>query len=191
MKGLCVFLVLAVAVGFGLLGCSDANDPIVAPADQPQAISLAKGPVVHSVTGNGNIWLDGKMGVLTVNARLYEDGTVGGQLNMIFTAYNPKAKYHGDVVAVTFYENYTFTNGVSGPTAVVWWRESFSEPYVGKYLAIFFVDNGQGSQAAASDWVGPNTWPPADAVSSITPQEIADQAPAFFVPLDVGNVTIH
>jgi hypothetical protein len=131
------------------------------------------------------------MGVLTINARLYEDETVKGRLNLVTTAYHVEYKYQGDVVAIIFYDNYTFSNGVTGPTALLWWRESFNKPYMGKYLAIFVVDNGQGSQAEALDWVGPNTWPPADDITSITPQEIADQAPAFFVPLAVGNVTIH
>jgi len=54
MKALPVFLILAVAVVFGLTGCSDTNDPIVAPADQPEAVSLAKEGVIHSATGGGN-----------------------------------------------------------------------------------------------------------------------------------------
>ncbi len=190
MKGVFVFLVLLVAIGFGLMGCNDTTDPIVAPVSQLEAISLAKGPVVHSVTGNGNIWLGGKMGVMTIDAHLYADGSVNGVLNLVSTAWNPGAQMHGKVAALTVYETYSFDNGVTGPTALFWWKESVLDGREGKYFASFVVDNGHGNMGAVVDRVG-GIAGPYDDVVSLTPQDIATAWPAYFVPLDVGNVTIR
>lgn len=191
MKTLSLVLLLAAGTAFVLMGCSDNGTPLVSPNGEVASsvtsqASLAKGAVLHSVTGSGNIWLGGKMGVLTITGHLYADQSVSGVLDLVSTAWMPGAKMHGKVVALTFYENYSFSNGVAGPTALFWWVESTLEGYEGKYFASFVVDNGQGK----NDWVGGNVGP-YDAVTSLTPQDIADAWPEYFVPLDVGNVTIH
>lgn len=177
-----------------LAGCSDTSTAPVPHIEQKVApangLTLAKGPVVRSVTGDANILIAGKMGVLTVTARLYEDGTADGMFNLVNVAFNPDQISRGPIVAVKFYDNYTFSNGVSGPTALFWFRETVLEGYKDKYTACFVVDNGQGKNAAVKDWAGPTNGPH-DTVFDIDPQYMVDQFPSFFVPIDVGNVSIH
>ena len=90
-----------------ILGCSESTDQVVAPVEKTGTGTLEKGPVVHLVTGNGNIWIEGRMGVLTINAHQYADGTVNGICNMVNTAFNPKdGKLHLEIVALTFYPDF-------------------------------------------------------------------------------------
>jgi hypothetical protein len=94
----------------------------------------------------------------------------------------------GDLVAITFYDNYSFSiKGVPGPTALFWWREELAQGMEGKYLAFVVVDNGQGK----NDWVGGNVGPYDEILPLMNPDDIATMYPDFFVPIDVGNVTIH
>ena len=55
------------------------------------------------------------------------------------------------VAALTVYETYSFDNGVTGPTALFWWKESVLDGREGKYFASFVVDNGQTGLAASGD----------------------------------------
>lgn len=194
MKTLSLAILFLAALAIGLLGCSEnSTAPVgsiegrVAPSE---GLTLAQGPAVRSVTGNANIWIAGKMGVLTLTARLYGDGTADGMFNLVNVAFNPDQISRGPIVALKFYDNYTFSNGVSGPTALFWFRETVLEGYKDKYTACFVVDNGQGKNAEVRDWVGPTNGPH-DTVIDIDPQYMVDQYPEFFVPIDVGNVTIH
>jgi hypothetical protein len=191
MKSISLILSMAVTHSLLLIGCAENTSLPVPPSQQTPSLgsgaTLAKGAVARSVTGQGNIWIEGKMGVMTITGRLYADQSVDGILEMVTVAWLPSAKMHGRVVALTFYDTYSFSNGVSGPTALFWWQESKMEGYKGKFYVMFVVDNGQGK----NDWVGSNDGP-YDAVDlSITPQVIASKYPDFFVPLDVGNVTIR
>jgi hypothetical protein len=196
MKILSLALLLMASLAFVLLGCTDNSSPVEGSTDQALSTaapptSLAKVAVERSVTGTANIWINGKMGVLTINAHKCGD-VAKGNFNMVSTVYNPKdGTVRGEVVAVTFYENYSFSNGVSGPTALVWFRGSYPELFNGKYLACFFVDNGQGKNALAPDYSdGPDG--PYDAMmEDMTPQDIADNYPEWFLPIDVGNIVIH
>ncbi len=194
MKTLSFALFLVAAYVITLSGCSENSTVPLAPIEKqaapPNGLIVARGPVVRSVTGNANIWIARKMGVLTITARLYEDGTVDGMFNLVNVAFNPDQISRGPIVAVKFYDNYTFSNGVSGPTALFWFRETVMEGYKDKYTACFVVDNGQGRNAELRDWAGPTNGPH-DTVIDIDPQYMVDQYPEFFVPIDVGNVTIH
>jgi hypothetical protein len=196
MKTLSLVSLLLPGMMFVLLGCSDASTPLVSHSDAVASsgtaqASLGKGAVVRSVTASGNIWIEGKMGVLTINARLYADGTVDGIFNLVNTAFNPKAQWLGRIVALTFYENYTFSNDLSGRTVLIWCRlDKGGLDHDLGYWATFVVDNGQVNGGAAQDWVGPTSdiYPN---VINLTPQQVADQYPFFFVPVDVGSVVIH
>lgn len=198
MKSFSVVLLLMASLAFVMTGCSDNSNSLVTPSDQSVAssvttqASLAKGAVVRSVTGSGNIWIEGKMGVFTLNARLYADETVDGMFNLVNTAFNPKAHAHGRIVAVTFYENYSFMDGPSGPTALVWCQlDKVGLDHDMGYMATFVVDNGQVDGGAVQDWVGPTSDIYPNVKADLTPQDIATQYPFFFVPIDVGNVVIH
>jgi hypothetical protein len=195
MKVLSLALLLMAGMAFVMLGCSDTATPLVSPNDAVASsvtsqASLAKEAAIHSVAGNGNIWIEGKMGVLTINAHQYEGGSVKGRLNLVNTAFNPHSHYAGDVVALAVYENYTFSTGVSGRTAVFCWREETNEETKGKYVVGFVVDIGEGNKATGPDWVGPTSGP-YDNITLLDPQVIADPYPEFFVPLAVGNVQVR
>ena len=196
MKAPSLVLLLLPSMASVLLGCSDEKASLLSPdgavaSPVSSQTSLAKGAVVHSVTGSGNIWIEGKMGVFTVNARLYADESVDGMFNLVNTAFNPKSHYHGRIVAVTFYENYSFSNGLSGPTALVWCQvDKAGLDHDLGYWASFFVDNGRLNGGAVHDWAGPTSdiYPN---VIELTPQQVADQYPFFFVPIEAGNIAIH
>jgi len=195
MKTLSLVLLLMASMAFVLLGCSDNSGPIAGPNDQAfsagaSPTALAKGAVERSVTGNANYWIAGKMGVLTINAKQYADKVIG-RINLVTTAFNPTdSKMRGEVVAVTFYDDYSFLNGISGPTALFWWREEVAGWGLGKFFASFVVDKGQGSKAMDADWAGPVDGP-YDAIIDLTPEEINTNWPGYFVPIAVGNVEVH
>ena len=94
-------IVLLAFLGLAILGCSESTDQLVAPVEKASTVSLEKGPVIRSVTGNANYWIEGKIGVLTINAHQYADETVDGVWNLVSTAFNPKdGKMHLEVVAL-------------------------------------------------------------------------------------------
>ena len=197
MKPIPLALLLVASMAFVMLGCSENSSSLVTPSDQPvgssvtSQASLAKGAVVRSVTGSGNIWIADKMCPFALNARLYADGTAAGMFNLAIPAFNPKAHSRGRIVAVTFYENYSFTNGLSGPTALVWCQlDKIGYDRDAGYWATFVVDNGQVNGGPVQDWAGPTSdiYPN---VIDLTPQQVADQYPFFFVPIDAGNIVIH
>ncbi len=185
---------LCTALAIGLAGCSENTAVPVSPIERPPSAAADVAPagkqIVRSVTGNANIWIAGKMGVLTLSARLYDDGTADGRMNLVNVAFNPDQISRGPIVALKFYDHYTFSNGVSGPVALFWFRETVLQGYQGKYFACFVVDNGQGNNAPAQDWAGPTNGPH-DSVIDIDPQYMVDSFPDFFVPIAVGNVVIH
>ena len=53
------------------------------------------------------------------------------------------------------------------------------------------MDNGQGGNTPAPDMCGGIVGPYEAIDMNITPEEIRDAWPTFYVPIDVGNVTIH
>jgi hypothetical protein len=201
MKLLSCALLLMASMAFVLAGCTESATPLVSPneavaSSATSVPSLAKAGPVLSVTGNCNLWLMGKMGTLTINAFKYEGGQVKGVLNAVTTAINsdpdnaPYAKMHSEVVSLTLYENYTFKNGVSGPTALVWCREFVNEYYKDHYFAYFVVDLGKGKGTPGPDWTGPIS-DRYESIINLSPQDIVDQFEWAFVPIDVGNVTIQ
>jgi hypothetical protein len=180
-------IVLLAFIGLAILGCSESTDQVVAPVEKTSTVSLEKGPVIRSVTGNANYWIEGKMGVLTINAHQYADETVDGVWNLVSTAFNPKdGKMHLEVVALRFYPEFEDGN------AVVFWgrglRPDWAKDY---YFASFVVDNGQGSNAPAPDMCGGIVGPYESIDINMTPEEIRDALPTFYVPIDVGNVVIR
>jgi hypothetical protein len=203
MKGLSVFLVLAVAVSFGLMSCSDNTDPIVGPTSQGvaqgEAPSLAKGPVVASVAGSGhiryNFWVDGKQvyGTLTVSARKYADGSVDGQYQIIDHAVECKsfAKWHGRVLSLEVFGNQAFVGGV----------EVKGEDYLDWYDAFLLVDNGNGASSPdLRSYV--YSEPPSnythmrDVIWKMTPEEFVTLLETEWVPgspafMEVTNGNIH
>ncbi len=194
MKTFSFMLMLCAVLTFVLAGCADNSAVPVSPIESQISTPGLAAPggkhIDRSVTGDANIWIAGKMGVLTLTARLYEDGTADGMMNLVNVAFNPDQISRGPIVALKFYDNYTFSNGVSGPVALFWFRETVMEGVQGKYFACFVVDNGQGKNAEMKDWAGPTNGPH-DTVIDLDPQYIVDQFPAFFVPIAVGNVNIH
>lgn len=131
------------------------------------------------------------MGVLTINAHQYADETVNGRVHLVTTALNPKGeKVLDEVVALKFYPDFEDGN------AVLYWglRISVSNPdynwTVGKYFVSFLVDNGEGVNAAP-DMCGGICGPYESIDESVTPEYIKAILPDWYVPIDVGNVTIH
>lgn len=183
MKTLMYVLVLLTFIGLALTGCADSTEQPVAPVDKGGTTSLDK--VARSVTGNANVWIEGKMGVLTINAHQYEDGTTDGVWNLVTTQYNPKdGKMHLEVVALIFYPDFEDGN------AVVFWGRGLSPDWIeGYYFASFVVDNGQGGNPP--DMCGGIVGPYESIDMDITPEEIRDTWPLFYLPIDVGNVVIH
>ena len=169
MKGLPVFLVLAVAVGFGLTGCSDTTDPIVAPAGQPEAVSLAKGPVIHSASGNCGIFFEGKPLTFAFNAKKYADGSCSGQYQIYVHSQEPEwGKWHGKVVSLEVYD---------GNKAVIGGIETHSG-FPGYYDAFVVIDNGEGGNAMPDVWTSSVYWgeslTAAEAVWAMTPDDVVD-----------------
>ena len=169
MKGLSVLLVLAVAVGFGLMGCSDTTDPIVAPADQPEAISLAKGPIVNSASGNCGIFFDGKSLTFAFNAKKYADGSCSGEYQIYVHSQEPEwGKWHGKVVSLEVYD---------GNKAVIGGIETHSG-FPGYYDAFVVIDNGEGGNAMPDVWTSSVYWDEsltaAEAVWAMTPDDVVD-----------------
>jgi hypothetical protein len=195
MKRLSCALLLMVSLGCVLVGCSDNPSFLVTPSQQANVAptspaSLAKGTAIHSVAGNGSIWIEGTMGALTINAHQYDGENVKGGFILMNAAYNPHSHFAGNVVALAVHENYTFSNGVSGRTAVFCWREEINEDTKGKYVVGFVVDIGEGNKATGPDRVGPTSGP-YDNITLLDPQVIVDPYPEFFVPIDVGNVQVR
>jgi hypothetical protein len=185
-------IVLLAFVGLAILGCSESTDQLVAPVEKASTVSLEKGPVVHSVTGNANIWIYEKMGVLTINAHQYADETVKGNMHLVTTALNPKGeKVHYEVVALKIYPDFE-----DGNAALFWARViSVSNPdyewMMGKLFVSFLVDNGEGANATAPDMCGGILGPFDSIDMNITPEDIVDALPDWYVPIAVGNVAIH
>ena len=179
MKTLFVIMVLWLLF---ILGCSDSLDQPV----NPNSGGVLEKGVIHSVTGNANYWIEGKMGVLTINARQYEDETVDGIWNVVSTAFTPKdGKMFMEIVALKFYPDFEDGN------AVVFWgrglRPDWAKDY---YFASFVVDNGQGGNAPP-DMCGGIMGPFETIDLSLTPEDIIAAWPAYYVPIEVGNVVIH
>jgi len=184
-------------LGLVILGCSDATDQVVAPVDKASTVnsngSLDKdNGIIHSVTGNANIWVYEKMGVLTINARQYADETVKGNMHLVTTALNPKGeKVHYEVVALKIYPD--FEDG----TAALYWVQVISvsntdyEWMMGKYFVSFLVDNGEGVNATSPDMCGGILGPYESIDMNITPEDILEALPDWYVPIAVGNVAIH
>lgn len=197
MKGASVFLVLATAAVFGLTGCSDTTDPGVAPqssaADQGEVIALAKGPVVHSASGNCGIFVGGKSLTFAFTAKKYADGSCSGEYQIYVHYQEPDwGKWHGKVVSLEVYD---------GNKAVIGGIETHSG-FPGYYDAFVVVDNGEGGNATGDTWTSTVYWDEsltaAEAVWAMSPDDVVDAIVAqqaswgnILTPADVLTTIQH
>lgn len=157
MRTLSVVLTLLVAMGLCFVGCSDKIETVaganeigwVAPAGYPA--SLAKGEVVHSASGNAQLFVafGGPTGtypvakgehdvkvVTTFGAKLYADGTSDGTAH---TTNAPLQGYSGWEADVTQLH-------VEGNIAKI--MSVTQDPQAGEiHLCFVVVDNGEGNNA--------------------------------------------
>jgi len=159
MKALTGVVLLVFTAGFGLMGCSDSTDPIVAPGiqadDEGEVTSLAKGAVVASVSGSAQMYLflgppyisDEKadeLRVCTFNAREYSDGSCSGEISARGVPPQDFA-FKGDILQVKVQGNmgkliFSITKG-----------EGLWDGLEGLNCCYAVADNGEGANAALPD----------------------------------------
>jgi hypothetical protein len=132
MKGLSFVLVLAFVVGFGLLGCGESAEPLLAPNDQSVAKSSLAGSALEkkpapTLIGTTTYTFVGTLGIFDAEGRLLAwQGTVSG-----------------DIVGV-----------------IQWWMVGESMSYTGQashYVDRFEILNAAGELLLAGDEAGTTT----------------------------------
>ncbi len=195
MKTLSLALLLLASLTFVLVGCSDNSNSLVSTNERTNAPGvLSKSAPVHSVTGssllrfsdeNGSV----KMGTLTINAFLYQDGTAGGTYNWVsfrgqgFTS-DTKWGGHGEVKFLTMYPESPYGNA-----AVICGLEGDKSTFPNQYLVWFLVDNGQGGSATGPDLGSDLVISSSSDNASLTPEQIYALFP-YFLTSEAGNVDI-
>jgi hypothetical protein len=156
MKGLSFFLVSAVAVSFGLMSCSDNTDPIVGPTSQKttqdEAITLAKGALVHSATGSVHWKMIGFQSSVrcSFSAIQHKDGSISGQIQN--NDGDQILRIHGVVFDLLVEGNsakvcFTITKGALTMPGQP------SMDLTGWVCGLVVVDNGEGKKATGPDLV--------------------------------------
>jgi len=193
MKTLSLLIPL-VTIGFGLVGCNDNAEQLVAPDSQAEAISLAKGGPIHYANGNGHVALEFVPGVgfvpvdkswdilrvFTFNASLYEDGSVKGRVMNIPAPVIPGNHLNGEVTQLV----------VDGNKAKVMFVDE------GVHYGFVVIDNGEGENAQMDRitglWGEPLPMPPfptKEEMYSFTPDQVIS-ALGGTTPLYQGNAQV-
>lgn len=178
MKALSFALMLMASLGFVLLGCSDNSAPVAGPTDQAITSSssvadLAKGGVLHSVTGSGHISLIN--GVTPYNERwavnAIQHSTTEFSGEVSYHDWVAGFKFHGKIIDLKVDE--------LAHQAKVGWiltRDNIP-PEWGTFDYIFMViqDNGKGE----NDWVS-YAWG-GSGLEGISLQDWIDMNPSAFM----------
>jgi hypothetical protein len=157
MKILSCALLLMASLAFVLLGCLDNSSPIVVPTDQAvstatSSSSLAKGGVLHSVTGSGriSIFQGGPYNELwTFSAIQHSIDEFSGEVN--YHDWEVGYRFHGKIIDVKVDEQ--------NHQAKLGWRVTHGtipeELGTFDYIFIVIQDNGKGEDDWASwGWGG-------------------------------------
>ena len=194
MKILSVALLLMASLAFVMWGCSDNSSSVVSTNEQTSAPGgLSKSAPVHSVTGSSLLrFTDNygsvKMGTLTINAFLYQDGTAGGTYNWVTLrgeGYGAeKWSGNGKVKFLTMYPESPYGNAV-----VICGLEGDKSSFPNQYLVWFLVDNGQGGSATGPDLCSEFVISSSSDNASLTPGQIYALFPYFYTS-EAGNIDI-
>jgi hypothetical protein len=208
MKTASFVLLLMASMAFVLVGCSDNSGPVGASTDQAlsagtPAAPLAKGVVLASASGSGQMYLDADgyptleksdiLRVCTFNAREYAGGSYSGEFITLgppvpgttfgFKGELLQVKVQGNKAKMIF-KILSARGGMSG-------TEGFNFCYV-------VVDNGEGVNAQLPDMNTPfYLFDPADTqfFLDLTPDEFIALLPGWeypgLVPLIHGNVQVQ
>lgn len=173
MKTLSFALLLMACMAFVLLGCSDNSNPLADASERPGnapsgPTSLAKGAaVVHSATGSGHTYVEGKLRTFSFVAKELADGSYRGEWQAFARNWGPvEGKWHGVVTYVKF----------DGNMALIVGRET-TGPYAGWYDAFAVVDNGEGANGTRDMLTRTDSW------------ETEAEAMAFIGPLTPAAFT--
>jgi hypothetical protein len=223
MKLLSCALLLMASMAFVLLGCSDRSTPIATPTDQMappvSATGLAKGGVLHAVTGSANCYAiidpatgfifpgpkqkGGFYNVVTVNAVDQGNGVYAGRFINQFQGKVPEEWNWGFAARVEAKVKYLAVEGnmalVVAEITSMTIPEGF--PPGPWWVAQVFIDNGEGGPGGSPDetgalWATPD---PAEAQTWMqwTPQEYLDWTITIpgnissKYPVDKGNIQVR
>jgi hypothetical protein len=225
MKIFSVALLLMATLAVVLLGCSDNSAPIASANEQvaPTTTSpgnLAKGGVVHSVTGSANtysvfdpagyIWPGPKQkggfyNVVTVNAIDQGNGIFSGRFINQFQGKLPAEQAYGFCAKVEAKVIHLVVDGNKALVVaeITSWKAPDGTPPLPWWLAQVFIDNGEGGPGGSPDetgglWASPD---PADKDLWIgmSPQDYLDWMMIITGPLgwgptypvDHGNIQVR
>jgi hypothetical protein len=183
------------SMAFVLLGCSDNSNSLVSTNERTNASgSLSKSAPMHSVTGSSLVrFTDAygsvKIGTLTINAFLYQDGTADGTYNWVTfrgTGFTSDTKWggQGKVKFLTMYPGSPYGNA-----AVICGLEGDKSSLPNQYLVWFLVDNGQGGSASGPDLCSEFVVSSSSDNASLTPEQIYALYPYFYTN-EAGNIDI-